>query len=194
MDYKFYIRKPACAVWDDNAKDYIEEAESAMLDVEEHFGCKYVRMEGLDEFGKAKNLYTESYAETEMLRINVPKNVLYENTEVSLTLLFLASSENRLDVSDNERKFFEFVSGRPVEWYDTFRHRMAALLLVNKPEVVGEILYGNGRYRQIKYTFKNIFGRSFAWEGLTDSARPVRPTRSVFTLDMSLLDGLDYLL
>ena len=162
MTYKFYIQKYGRKYWDKNKSQYVEEAKGELIDIEAQFKCKYVKFEGLSETGKVKNVYTETYAETEELRTYIPDEVLYENTELSLTLLFAPSSNNENDVQDNERSFFEYVSGHKIEYHDTFRNRYVSLLLINKPEVVGEVLYGGSRYREVKYTFKNIYGRSFA--------------------------------
>ena len=162
MSYKFYIQKYGRKYWDKNKSQYVEEAKGELIDIEAQFKCKYVKFEGLSETGKVKNIYTETYAETEELRMYIPDEVLYENTDMSLTLLFSPYSENDSDVQDNERAFFEYVSGHKIEYHDTFRNRYVSLLLLNKPEVVGEVLYGGSRYREVKYTFKNIYGRSFA--------------------------------
>ena len=162
MTYKFYIQKYGRKYWDKNKSQYVEEAKGELIDIEAQFKCKYVKFEGLSETGKVKNIYTETYAETEELRMYIPDEVLYENTDMSLTLLFAPSSANDNDVQDNERAFFEYVSGHKIEYHDTFRNRYVSLLLLNKPEVVGEVLYGGSRYREVKYTFKNIYGRSFA--------------------------------
>ena len=162
MTYKFYIQKYGRKYWDKNKSQYVEEAKGELIDIEARFKCKYVKFEGLSETGKVKNIYTETYAETEELRMYIPDEGLYENTDMSLTLLFSPYSENDSDVQDNERAFFEYVSGHKIEYHDTFRNRYVSLLLLNKPEVVGEVLYGGSRYREVKYTFKNIYGRSFA--------------------------------
>ena len=162
MNYNFYIQKYGRKYWDKNKSQYVEEAKGELIDIEAQFKCKYVKFEGLSETGKVKNIYTETYAETEELRMYIPDEVLYENTDMSLTLLFSPYSENDSDVQDNERAFFEYVSGHKIEYHDTFRNRYVSLLLLNKPEVVGEVLYGGSRYREVKYTFKNIYGRSFA--------------------------------
>ena len=162
MTYKFYIQKYGRKYWDKNKSQYVEEAKGELIDIEAKFKCKYVKFEGLSETGKVKNIYTETYAETEELRMYIPDEVLYENTDMSLTLLFSPYSENDSDVQDNERAFFEYVSGHKIEYHDTFRNRYVSLLLLNKPEVVGEVLYGGSRYREVKYTFKNLYGRSFA--------------------------------
>ena len=162
MKYKFYIQKYGRKYWDKNKSQYVEEAKGELIDIEAQFKCKYVKFEGLSETGKVKNIYTETYAETEELRVYIPDEVLYENTDLSLTLLFAPDSANDSDVQNNERAFFEYISGHKIEYHDTFRNRYVSLLLLNKPEVVGEVLYGGSRYREVKYTFKNIYGRSFS--------------------------------
>ena len=162
MSYKFYIQKYSRKHYNKETGKYDKEDIGELIDIEEQFKCKYVKFEGLSETGKVKNIYTETYAETEELRMYIPDEVLYENTDMSLTLLFSPYSENDSDVQDNERAFFEYVSGHKIEYHDTFRNRYVSLLLINKPEVIGEVLYGGSRYREVKYTFKNIYGRSFA--------------------------------
>lgn len=162
MNYKFYIQRYSRKHWNKETSQYDKEDIGELIDIEEQFKCKYVKFEGLSETGKVKNIYTETYAETEELRMYIPDEVLYDNTDMSLTLLFSPYSENDSDVQDNERAFFEYVSGHKIEYHDTFRNRYVSLLLLNKPEVVGEVLYGGSRYREVKYTFKNIYGRSFA--------------------------------
>ena len=162
MDYKFYIQRYSRKHWNKETSQYDKEDIGELIDIEEQFKCKYVKFEGLSETGKVKNIYTETYAETEELRVYIPDEVLYDNTEMSLTLLFAPSSTDDNDVQDNERAFFEYVSGHKIEYHGTFRNRYVSLLLLNKPEVVGEVLYGGSRYREVKYTFKNIYGRSFA--------------------------------
>ena len=162
MGYKFYIQRYSRKHWNKETSQYDKEDIGELIDIEEQFKCKYVKFEGLSETGKVKNIYTETYAETEELRMYIPDEVLYDNTDMSLTLLFAPDTENDRDVQDNERAFFEYVSGHKIEYHDTFRNSYVSLLLINKPEVVGEVLYGGSRYREVKYTFKNIYGRSFA--------------------------------
>lgn len=190
MNYNFYIQRFPRRVWDDQTQNYIVIAgDTSEIDIEQRFKCKYVKMEGIGENGKAKNIYTENFAEAEALRLYVPKTVIYENTNLSLTLLFLAENGDQMDIQTNEREFFEFVSGRPLEYNDTFRKRYVSMILINKPEVVGEVLYGDTRYRQIKYTFKNIYGRSFA-VSCFDNKEIYKP----FVLDSSILDDIFTLL
>ena len=162
MKYNFYIQRYSRNHWNKETSQYDKEAKGELIDIEDKFKCKYVKFEGLSETGNVKNVYTETYADSEGLRVYVPDEVLYEHTDISLTLLFSPSSTDENDVQYNERAFFEYVSGHKIEYHDTFRNRYVSLLLINKPEVVGEVLYGGSRYREVKYTFKNIYGRSFA--------------------------------
>lgn len=157
-EYNFYIQKYTHNFYQEG----IVEPKGKKIDIEETFNCKYVSLSGVSENGKVKNIYTESYAETEELRTYIPKDLVYDNTELVLTLLFVPTcDDDEADIQDNADKFFNYVSGRKIEWSDTFRNKFVTMVLINKPEVVGEVLYGGSRYRQIKYTFKNIFGRSF---------------------------------
>lgn len=162
-DFKFYIQFYPVVRWDEEqGAQVVVSAASGPIDVEAHYKCFYVKMEGISENGKAKNIYTESFAETDELNIYIPDEIAYENTKCSLTLLFAAMSDNRMDVQDNERAFFEAISGKKIEWHDNFRNRYVTLVLIEAPKVVGERLYGGSRYREVKYTFQNVFGRSFA--------------------------------
>ena len=114
MNYKFYIQKYGREHWNKDTGKYDKEDKGELIDIEDKFKCKYVKFEGLSETGKVKNIYTETYAETEELRMYIPDEVLYENTDLSLTLLFAPDTENDSDVQDNERAFFEYVSGHKI--------------------------------------------------------------------------------
>ena len=102
MNYKFYIQKYSRKHWNKETSQYDEEAKGELIDIEARFKCKYVKFEGLSETGKVKNIYTETYAETEELRMYIPDEVLYDNTDMSLTLLFSPYSENDSDCLHTE--------------------------------------------------------------------------------------------
>lgn len=183
MEYRFYIQRYEQSVWNASTKEYETEEGGELIDIEEFFHCKYVKLEGLSENGKIRNIYMESFAEEESSRLHIPKDILHESTNVALTLLFPIVNNNVYDVQDNERAFYDYVKGRKIEYNDTFRNRYATLILIDKPEMVSEVLYGESRYRQVRYTFKNIYGKSYT-----------EPTlRGVFVLDVSSLDTEDYL-
>lgn len=162
VEFKFYIQFYPVVRWDDETETSVTvNPKSEQIDVEDEYGCYYVKMEGIGENGKAKNIYTESYAESDELRLYLPDELAYENTKCVLTLLFPEIGDDRMDVQDNERRFFEAVTGKKIEWYDTFRKRYVTMILIDAPKMIGEKLYGGSRYRQVEYTFKNVYGRSF---------------------------------
>lgn len=156
----------------DSFKFYIQRIgiDDAPIDVEATFHCLYVKATGISENGKAKNIYTESYPETDRMRLYIPDEIAYDNTSIVISLLFPGYPDGgRMDVQDNERAFFEAVSGKKIEWHDNFRNRYVTLILIEAPKVTAETLYGGSRYRQMEYTFQNVYGRSFASSQITSA-------------------------
>lgn len=163
--YKFYYQTYPVYKWNDKTDSQeLVSATSGLVDVEETFKCKYVKFEGLAENGEVKNVYTEEYAESGVLRIYTPTALAYKSKEVTLSLLFPVTTElNEFDIQENERAFYEAVSGKAIEWHDTFRNRYVTLVLLAEPKCSQEVLYGNARFRMVEYTFKNLHGQSFGY-------------------------------
>lgn len=74
---------------------------------------------------------------------------------------WIASPFDTPEVTEQEQKFYNDIKGRLIEYHDTFRNRYWELLLTKQPAVVGEHLYGGQRYREVSYTFTNVYGTSF---------------------------------
>jgi hypothetical protein len=128
------------------------------LDIEDTFHCIYASFTGICEEGAIKNVYTEDFAENNGEKTYFPDNPVHEATDCELQLLFPSA-----DCQIHEREFQEYIAGRKVEWYDTFRRRYVTLTFKNQPTLVSEKLYaGQGSYRLVKYKFRNIKGVSFA--------------------------------
>jgi hypothetical protein len=158
MEYNFYIRP------------YNNEEDGLTLnayDLEHDFGAKYVSFTGLTESGAIKNIYIEDFAETTESAMYIPeqKDLAHESTTAALTLLWTADSISGTiaeSVSEAENAFYNFIKGRMIEYSDTFRKRFYELILIDAPKMVAERLYGGQQYREVTYTFKNIYGTSFA--------------------------------
>ena len=59
-------------------------------DIEEHFvGLLYMRAEGMNDIGKSKNVYTETYADSDRLRVYLPNDGNYTNDATKITMHFL---------------------------------------------------------------------------------------------------------
>jgi hypothetical protein len=115
-------------------------------------------MSNINEWGAIKNVYTETYAESAKPRIYLPsqKLLVRDTTTCELTLLFKGAY-----AEDNEYLFYDYVAGQLIEYYDTFRQRYVTLLMTEAPTKVAERLYGDEKYREVKYKFTNVFGRCF---------------------------------
>lgn len=146
--YNFYIQK------------YPVNATSLpVVDIEQTFTCRYCYAKNIQEYGKIKNVYTESFAESSKQKIYIPPEdeLAYESTTVELSVAFVGA--NCIDNSDT---FYEYVRGQLLEFHDTFRWRYVTLLLTEAPTIVAEKLYkGAQSYRQMSYKFTNVYGRPF---------------------------------
>lgn len=143
-DCKFYMSR-----W----KDDTWETE---ISLEDYFqGLKYVKATGLSDYGKIKNIYTETYAESDALRVYIPETPARENTDIEFTFGF--EKENRRDVFDN---FVEWVSGYKIKYWDTVRNRELEMLLIEKIEVDEDILIGSSPFITVPFKFKNLNGQT----------------------------------
>jgi hypothetical protein len=134
---------------------------NGMIDIEATFNCKYCSFTGLMEDGDAKNIYTEEYAEGTELRVFTPDpdELTHNTTECKLTLLWQSNEDYA--VQSNERAFQNFVFGRRLVYYDTFRKKYFSLLMQKQPTKGEERLYSGKQYRQVTYTFTNLAGKPY---------------------------------
>lgn len=149
--YRFYMQL---------VKERQSDAYKGQVEIESTFNCIYCKLTNVDERGDIKNIVEESYAEKSGVRVYVPEkaDLAFTSQDLELTLLFIGK-----DVIENERAFINWCVGRKFEWYDTFRGRYISCIINKKPTVVVEKLYaGNGSYRQVKYTLRNIDGVTYA--------------------------------
>lgn len=143
-DYKFYMSRWIGNKWE------------ADTDLESKFkGMKYISCKGLSDYGKIKNIYTESYAETDELRLYIPDKPIRENTDIEFEFGF--EKENRRDVFDS---FVNWISGCKLKYWDTCRNREVEMVLIEKIELDEDILIGSSPYIVVPFKFKNINGQT----------------------------------
>ena len=142
--YKFYMSR-----WVDNQW---EEAVS----LEDYFpGLIYLSCKGISDKGKIKNIYTESYADVEELRVYIPEEIVRESTDIEFEFGF--KKTNRRDLYDN---FVDWVSGHRIKYWDTARNREVEIILIEKVEVDEDLLKGDSPFIVVPFKFKNIRGSS----------------------------------
>lgn len=143
-DYHFYISRKVGNGWD------------SAVSIEEHFdGLRYLKCTGLSDYGKIKNIYTESYAETDELRVYIPTTIARENTDIELQLLF--TGESRRDVYDS---FLSYISGYRIKFWDDCRNREVEMILVEAVTLSDDILIGGEPYMIASFKFTNCNGQS----------------------------------
>lgn len=126
-------------------------------DLEADFdGLLYSKADGLDKKGKIKNAYTESYADSDRLRVHFPTNPTGEATTVKFTFVFIG--ENRRKTYD---EFYTYLTGGFRAFWDTKRMKRLIFYAPNEYEPANEMWYGSEPYLELNVTVQNIFGQTF---------------------------------
>lgn len=134
-----------------------DDGTSAAVNTRTLFPGMYVlEAKGLADYGKAKNIVTESYADGEGLRAWMPiYGVTREATDVTLKLLFTDDGGvNRYTQYDD---FIAYVDDVVVWYWDSVRRRKVRLLFVEKSSPT-ENFHGSIEYIEAEVKFKNIDG------------------------------------
>lgn len=143
--YKFYMQRDSTSL----------EPEDA-VSIEEYFsGCRYLKFEGLSANGKPKNITIEEYPESEEPRVYIPKTIVHDTSDVTLTLYFVG--DNRRDVFDS---FVNFITGYKITYWDTCRKRKVRLLFTNAVKITDDIVKGGKHYMIAEFKFTNLKGTS----------------------------------
>lgn len=117
----------------DNPKFYMQRVDKTnqpVKDLEADFkGLRYKEFKGLENFGKIKSVYTESFAETDELQVYMADTPIRENITPTLTLVF---------IGDNKRKayhdFVDYISTGKIAYWDNVRKRKITFILTESIE------------------------------------------------------------
>lgn len=113
----------------------------------------YCKCEGLENKGKPKNIVTETYADSDRVRVYTPDEIKRDTTTISLTMCFIGN--NRQQVQQN---FFNYINDRPIFYWDSARRRAAILLLEQNVNITEDTYLTNVPNICVEYTFKNLYG------------------------------------
>lgn len=127
-------------------------------DIEEIYTCQYCKFSDFFTPGQTKNIYTESFAEEDGIRVYSPENgnVTHDSYECQLVLNFIGD-----DCLKNLEQFIDNYMGRKIEYYDTFRKKYASLIMQKEPKVSDERLYSDRKYVHVEFTFTNFLGKVY---------------------------------
>lgn len=133
---------------------YMSKEGESVRDLEKDFeGMKYIKCEGLLDKGKRKNVYTESYSDSDTLRVWMGEEVTREATDITLTFVFIG--DNRQNVY---RDFYNYTKNGKITYYDTARNKEALLVLMDAIKVKDDIWKGSTPYIEVDFKFKNLWG------------------------------------
>ena len=142
--YKFYMSRFIDGVWED------------AISLEDYFdGLVYLRAKNLSGFGKIRNIYSESFAEVEDLRLYIPETVVRENTDIEFEFGFKKANRR-----DTYHSFVDWITGHKIKYWDTARNREVEMILIEKIEVDDDLLKGDSPYIVVPFKFKNLKGSS----------------------------------
>lgn len=135
---------------------FIDGSWESEVSLEDYFdGLVYLRAKNLSGFGKIRNIYTESFAEVEDLRLYIPETVVRENTDIEFEFGFKKANRR-----DTYHSFVDWITGHKIKYWDTARNREVEMILMEKIEVDDDLLKGDSPYIVVPFKFKNLKGSS----------------------------------
>ena len=159
-EYEFFMKR---VMRGEDGNETVSEEKNLEVDFP---GLKYNAFEGLNAYGKPKNVYTEEYAERDKASVYVSPNPTYDQTTLKLKLYFFDSDGQTTDsesydaIDEVYHSFVEFISGCKIIYRDTARKRKVMMVLEDATTPDADRIYGIP-YKSVTFTFKNIYGRSF---------------------------------
>lgn len=131
-----------------------KEADETWINIESTYtGLRYKECKGLEDKGKPKNIYTESYADSDTLRVYMPDVVLRESTTITFSFVFVG--EDRKSVYE---QFFTDVSNGKLYYYDTARKKKAYMILKEAITITEDVYKGSTPYMIADFKFTNLWG------------------------------------
>lgn len=147
-DYYYYIQEV-----DKDSQTLIGEP----IEIENHFkGLLYSKCTGMDDYGKAKNIYTETYADSDKVRTYIPTEIAREATKAKLTLYFVGKNRQKV-----YHDFVAFITGKRMCFWDTKRRKRMYFYFQNKSTIGDEEFVGSTPYMQADFELQNIYGCTF---------------------------------
>lgn len=141
-------------------KFYMQKDGEDAKDLEADFvGLKYSKCTGLLAKGKIKNKYTETYAESDELRIDEGDDITREATNITFTFFFVG--DKRIKTYD---AFYNYVKSGKIKYHDTQRKKQAFLSLMEAVEPSEDIWVGSTPYIKADFKFQNLWGECKDYE------------------------------
>ena len=122
-------------------------------------GLLYMKADGLNDIGKAKNIYTEEYADSDRRRFYLPEDNNYanESTKVTMHFLIVGDAKSRQQTLDN---FLDYVRKGVHRYWDDARNREFDFIVTDEIKVSKEMWHGSNPYIEIAIPMQNLYGKT----------------------------------
>lgn len=131
-----------------------------VIDIEDYFpGLLYMKAEGMNDIGKAKNVYLEGYADSDRMRYYLPNDKEYANEATTIVMHFLVVG----DSATRERiigDFFDYVRKGVHRYWDDARNLEFDFIVTEKLKVSDERWHGSQPYVEIEVPMQNLYGKT----------------------------------
>lgn len=129
-------------------------------DIEEQFGgLLYMKADGMNDIGKAKNIYTETYADSDRLRVYLPNDGVYTNEATKITMHFLVvgdEASREATIQD----FQNYVREGVHRYWDDARNLEFDFIVQEEIKVSDEKWHGSSPYVEIEVVMQNLNGKT----------------------------------
>lgn len=136
-----------------------EPARMLLNDINEVVGTVlYIEATGMNNIGKAKNIYAESYAETSEVRAYIPARTTGEQSDISIKFMVVGETmEARQTAID---KFLDMVMNGKHRYWDTCRKRYFDFYIEEAPSISDEHHLDNIPYVMLTVKLKNLTNKT----------------------------------
>lgn len=131
-----------------------------VIDIEDEFsGLLYMSAEGMNDIGKAKNVYTEEYADSDRKRFYLPSDNDYANdaTKITMRFLIIGTAKERQDTIE---EFTVYVRKGVHRYWDDARNLEFDFIVTDEIKVSDEKWHGDVPYVEILVPMQNLNGKT----------------------------------
>lgn len=137
-----------------DVKFYMQKEGGDVIDLEVDFpGLRYAKCVGLNDKGKRMDIYTEEYADSDVLRVWQGVDVTRKATTITFTLYFIGDTRHKA-----YEDFYAYVKNGQIKYWDTARNKEALLVLNSDVKIGDESWKGSTQYFEVQFKFQNLWG------------------------------------
>lgn len=142
-DYNFYLQRT----------DLVAQP---IKNIEEDFpGARYKEFQGLENYGKDKGVYTESFAETDQINVYKTSKPIRENITPTLTMLFMGNNRR-----STYHTFVDYITSGKMAYWDNCRNRKIFFVVEEAIEPSTDLLYGSTPYIEASFKLTCLNGQA----------------------------------